>query len=268
MKSSQYWSGLLRRKREDESLVTDITYTHLDWPVRSEILRAHQRQWARLAKPGTWLTGAERVAVAEEVRRAPHCTLCIDRKNALSPYTIKGNHDSAGALPDVMVEQIHRIVTDPGRLTRSWYESLIDAELTPESYVEVLGCVATTVAIDTYCRGVGLDPWPLPDALPGNPTRSRPPATVNMAWVPTLTRDLASGTEFEWIYAARKRVTNIYQAMTLVPEEVRGFFGDMVDSHYIPSHWNGHAESLPQTISLPQIEAVATRVSSLNGCFY
>ena len=44
-----------------------------------------------------------------------------------------------------------------------------------------------------------------------------------MAWVLTLTRDLADGTAFEWIYGARKRVTNIDQAMTLVSEEVRVF---------------------------------------------
>ena len=89
-----------------------------------------------------------------------------------------------------------------------------------------------------------------------------------MAWVPTLTRDLADGTAIEWIYGAGKRVTNIYQAMTLVPEEVRGFFGEMVDAHYMPSQWTGDPDDLPHAITIPQIEAVATRVSSLNGCFY
>ena len=34
--------------------------------------------------PGTWLTGAERVAIASETRNAPNCTLCKQRKDALS----------------------------------------------------------------------------------------------------------------------------------------------------------------------------------------
>lgn len=139
---------------------------------------------------------------------------------------------------------------------------------TPEAYVEILGCIATTVAIDSFCRGVGLDPWFLPDAVAGEPTRIRPPAAVLNSWVPSLTRELAEGTDFAWIYTGRNRITNIYQAMTLVPEEVRGFFGDMVDTHYVPSKWSGDPDGLPQVLTVPQIEAVATRVSSLNGCFY
>ena len=248
--------------------MTNISYEHAAWPIRDEIVRAHRSQWERLAMPGTWLTGAERVAIAAETRNAPNCTLCTQRKDALSPYTIEGEHDSLGVLPEVLVEQIHRIVTDPSRLTRKWYDGLIDAGLTPEKYVEALGCMATTIAVDTFCQGIGIDIWPLPEAHPGEPTLIRPPAEVGMAWVPTLTRDLADGTAFEWIYGARKRVTNIYQAMTLVPEEVRGFFGEMVDAHYMPSQWTGDPDDLPHAITIPQIEAVATRVSSLNGCFY
>lgn len=56
-----------------------------------------------------------------------------------------------GVLPEVLVEQIHRIVTDPSRLTRKWHDGLIEAGLTPEKYVETLGCMATTIAVDTFC---------------------------------------------------------------------------------------------------------------------
>ena len=95
--------------------------------------------------------------------------------------------------------------------------------------------MATTIAIDTSCEGIGIDTWPLPEAHPGEPTPSPPPAEVGMAWVLKLLRDLADGTAFEWIYGARKRVTNIDQAMTLVSEEVRVFLGEMVDARYMPS---------------------------------
>jgi hypothetical protein len=38
--------------------------------VREDLAAAHDRAWARLARAGTWWTGAERVAIAAEARRA------------------------------------------------------------------------------------------------------------------------------------------------------------------------------------------------------
>lgn len=125
--------------------------------------------------------GAERVAIASEPRNAPNCTLCKQRKDALSLYTIEGEYDSLGVLPEVSVKQIHRIVTDPSRLTRKWYDGLIEAGLTPEKYVEALGCMSTTIDVDTFCQGIGIDIWPLPEAHPREPTLSRPLAEVGMA---------------------------------------------------------------------------------------
>ena len=36
-------------------------------PVRSDLVDAHERAWAAIAAPGTWLSGEQRVAVAAEV---------------------------------------------------------------------------------------------------------------------------------------------------------------------------------------------------------
>src|SRR6476659_4751952 len=118
-----------------------ISYALAGVPVRADIVGAHNDAWRRLAGPGTWLNGATRVAVAAEVRSAPECEFCGRRKSALSPTAISGRHDSLGVLPDRIVEQIHHIVTDPGRLTRRWFEAVVAAGTSDAEYVEIVGVI-------------------------------------------------------------------------------------------------------------------------------
>ena len=107
--------------------------------VRRDLAEAHRRAWAHVAAPGTWLSGAERIAVTEETRRARDCRLCRERKGALSPFAIEGEHDCGGLLPAAIVDEVHRVTTDAARLTESWYRSLLDQGLSSEAYVEALG---------------------------------------------------------------------------------------------------------------------------------
>ncbi len=247
--------------------MTEISYDHLPWPVREEVAQAHRRQWARLAEPGTWLTGAERVAVAAEARHALSCELCRARKAALSPFAVDGEHDSLGQLPAVMVEQIHRIRTDPGRLSRAWYDGVIAEGVRPERYVETVGVVVHTVAVDTFCRGLGIELWPLPDPVDGAPSRLRPPAEPDIAWVPTLNPADVAGTEWDNFYGGRPAAAHIHQAMSLVPAEVRGFF-DLATVQYLSSREMRDFDNEFRAISHDQIELVAGRVSALNQCVY
>src|SRR3974377_2238107 len=99
-----------------------ISYTNARVEVRGDIVAAHDRAWGRIARAGAWFDGAARIAIAAEGRYAPHCALCSRRKKALSTCGADGRHDGPGALPERVVEQIHRIVTDPGRLTRGWFD--------------------------------------------------------------------------------------------------------------------------------------------------
>ena len=55
-----------------------------------------------------------------------------------------------------MLEVAHRITTDPGRLSREWYQGILDSGLEEAPYVELVGVVATLVSVDTFCRGIGL----------------------------------------------------------------------------------------------------------------
>ena len=102
--------------------MTDMSYADAPFAVRNDLGDAHAATWERIASRGTWFDGETRVAIAAETRNARGCRLCAERKEALSPYAVEGTHDSLGALPENLVEVIHRIVSDPGRLMRKWYE--------------------------------------------------------------------------------------------------------------------------------------------------
>ncbi len=248
--------------------MTEINYQDLAWPVRDDITVAQQRAWDRLARPGTWLTGAERIAHAAEARNAPECALCRKRKEALSPDAVEGSHDHLGGVPDLEVEQIHRISTDPGRLTRAWYQGLVARGMGEERYVESIGVIATVVALDTFTTGLGMAPWPLPEVQTRAPSLARPAAARRqMAWVSTLSPEDALGTADEDIYDGALEVAYIVQAMSLVPAEVKGFF-DICAQQYQTGAQMYDFENEFRAISHAQIELVAGRISALNQCVY
>ena len=154
--------------------MTELTYEDSPVAVREGLANAHRYAWRRLAAPGTWWSGPTRVAVAAEVRNAAACGLCRRRKEALSPYTLGGVHDSLGSLPESHVDVIHRIVTDPGRLSRTWLDDVLASCLSDAEYVETVGVIVNVMAIDQFRRGIGMAPAPLPESLPGEPMRVRP----------------------------------------------------------------------------------------------
>jgi hypothetical protein len=93
-----------------------VDYSAAGIPIRYDLTKTHSELLEHLGTPGTCWTRAERVAIAPESRNTLECTLCRERKDALSPSSLKGEHDSLGALPEAVVDVIHRVRTDPARL--------------------------------------------------------------------------------------------------------------------------------------------------------
>ena len=145
------------------------------YKVRANLSTSHAEAWGWIAAPGTWLTGAERIAVAAEVRQAHDCALCRDRKEALSPFAIDGRHDGRHQLAENEIEAIHRLATDPGRLRRQWLEDLFAAGLGEGAYVEIAALVAMTMMMDSFSRALGVPETPLPAPVGGEPTKYQPP---------------------------------------------------------------------------------------------
>src|SRR5215831_15601749 len=121
-------AGTLDASRQEKCHMTEL-YASTQVTIREDLTAAHARAWERIGNPGTWLDGAQRVAIAAETRHAPYCTLCRRRKEALSPAAIEGKHDSLDEVPETVIEVIHHVRTDPGRLSERWFRDVIAAGL-------------------------------------------------------------------------------------------------------------------------------------------
>jgi hypothetical protein len=245
--------------------MTLISYEDAAFPVRRDLAEAHERAWERLARPGAHWSGAERLAIAAETRAAPGCRACRESRRALSPFSAAALHDSQGVLAPVAVDVIHRVTTDPRRLTRSWFEKTCARGLSDGAYVELLAVVVTVISIDAFCRGLGLLPHPLPKPAPGAPSSYRPPrARLDGAWVPMIPAREATGKEADlW---PPGRAANVLRALSLVPDEVRTL-KELGSAHYLPFEDLMDLKAR-RSLDRQQIELLAGRVSALRECFY
>lgn len=234
--------------------------------IRPGLAAAIEDAWERLARPGTWWSGTERIAIAAETRAATVCRFCRERLEALSPYAVSGTHDAATDLPPQATEAIHRIATDASRITERWVRELADGPLGEERYVEIVSVVAITTALDTFDRVLGRPQRPLPAAKPGAPDRHRPKGALrDLAWVATLAPETVSdGDANPYPLHGDK---NIHRAVSLVPREVFNFF-DLDVELYLKDHEIRDFATEYRAITHPQIELIAGRASALNRCFY
>jgi len=232
-------------------------------PVRSDLVQANQGAWAHIAAPGTWLTGEQRVAVADETRRARSCALCRERKAALSPFSVLGEHEHGGVLSAPMVDEIHRVTTDAARLTESWYRSLLEQGLAAEEYVEALGVAVQVISIDRFHHALGFPLEPLPAPVSGEPTRVRPENVVEgEAWVPMqAAKQVAAEAGLP-----AGQAPFVIRALSLVPAELRAW-SDLSEAQYLSKDQMMRFGTV-RAIDRSQIELVAGRVSALNECFY
>jgi hypothetical protein len=197
------------------------------------------------------LSGEQRLEVWAQVRDAHTNELDRARRQAISPFAVEGEHPATAHLPAMAVEVVHRVASDPGRLSRSWAEKVI-AELGEETYTELVGVTAIATVVDTFDRVVGAELRPLPDPEPGEPSRVRPDGVGDVgAWVSQR---------------QEKGRANVSRTLSLVPE-TEGVWRALVDSHYsrgaefLDLQWD-------RPLSRPQVELTAARTTALNECFY
>lgn len=233
--------------------------------MRKGLVESHERAWAAIAAPGTWLTGERRVAIAAETRHARVCAQCARIKAALSP-NIQGEHAALGQLGAAEVELIHRVASDPGRLTESWAQSVLARGLTEGEYIEIVGVIAMVTMMDTFSRALGVPERALPGPQAGEPIRYTPPgAKKQAAWLALVEPEdtvPADGPMYP-----HPRVGYIYRALSLVPQSVRDYWA-LAFEHYLPSEVIYKFDRSIRAITRPQTEILAARVSALHQCAY
>jgi hypothetical protein len=247
--------------------VTRFAYADAEFPIRPDIPEAHRRFWERLAQPGAWWTGAERVAIAQETRNAMRCELCRLRRAALSPPAMTGSHDGGGGLPERALDAVHRVITDQGRITRSWVEDNDRQGLSKAAYVELVGIAVAVFSVDEFHRALGVELEALPEPEPGAISRYQPAhLSDDIGFVPTVPPHGAVGPEVDlW---PKGRAANVVRALTLVPDALRDW-RSLGDAQYLSFEQMGNFEqNADRSLNRIQIELIAARVSSINECFY
>ena len=244
-----------------------VTSTSLAPAAHTEAALA--QTFDQLGKAGGWWTADERVAIAEENRAAKTCSLCAERKAALSPYATKErNHDSRSTLSPNVIDVIHRISTDPGRLSQRWYEDAIGNGMRPEELVEITSIIGVVTISDTLscALGLGQRPLPQPSKESAPPHRQTVSGTeIDRAWVPMVLPDSAEGMlklMYDQLETSVGFVFNVARALTAVPEAVRDFFGAFIPNY--TTHGPVRAGGLNRT----QVELLASSTSDYNDCFY
>lgn len=245
--------------------MTDINYDDSPYPVRGDLVDAHKRAWEHMASAGSWLTGEQRLKIATEARHARGCPTCAKIKEALSPFAVTDPHDAGTDLPENWVNMIHLIVADPGRLTKSWYDKTRATGIDEGQFVEIVSMVAHITAIDTFAKGLGIPTRDLPEPEDSAPTGYRPAeARQHEAWVPNIAWDEFGPNEADFFVGPE---ANIRRALTLVPNEARGFF-DLVTNQYYSREQMLDLSQEYRAITHLQTELLASRVSAINQCTY
>lgn len=218
--------------------------------LRPEIAAACDRLVAHWSTPGPSWTAAQRRALAEVVGVARRATQELAPWQ--SPLTVEGLI-ATGPLPDVAVEVAWRITNHPGTLTKEWYDAAIAGGLGPHAFVELVGVVAMANALEHLCGAVGLEPPSLPEVnADPNAATTAETATVSTHWVPTVDSDLP----------------NVRTALSAAPAELE-MQGVLLDAFYVPG--GALARELDDQVwglERTQLELVASRVSTMNECFY
>lgn len=204
-----------------------------------------------LVGPGDWLTGSQRRAAALEARDARTNELDQQRRDALSPNAVPGGHEATAELQAEAVEVIHRVASDPGRLTQVWADEMMTV-LGEETYTELVGIAACTAVLDMFAWAMTGDDGQLGDNTAGSPANERPDDVGDVgAWVSQTT-----GTG----------MANVSRSLSLVPVTNRAWVG-LVQALYsrgpefLDLSWD-------RALSRPQVELVAARTTAELECFY
>ncbi len=241
-------------------------FTAAALPIRADLAAALDRGWVQLGETGAWLTGEERVAVVREARAAWDCAVCRERKAALSPYAVDGDHDAATDLPEAWVDVIHRVVTDAGRLTERWCLEVQGRGIAEDEYIEIVTVTTIATVIDIFALATGLPAPDLPMAQGGTPARRREPtATPGPGWVATIAPENASA-DFAEFYGNDSGFY-IRRSLTLLPGEARKFWAIM-NLLYMPDPRVRELDGLDRAIGRAQMEFLASRASMMLDCYY
>ena len=122
-----------------------------------------------------------------------------------------------------------------------------------------------TMSIDMFHQTIGAELLPLPEPESGSPSQKRPEQLEDIgSWAQVLSLKSPIAQE---LFDGVQRVPNIARGLSLVPHMVRNQIA-LVEAQYLPTSAIVSTAGTGRSISRPQAEFIASRVSALNECFY
>ncbi len=241
-------------------------YQDVDLPVREALIDVHEKTLSSFARPGQCWTGAQRAALVAEARHA-RCNAGLQPQEQHTPLVERTMID----LPDAARKVARHVAVAVNDLTQGFVADALAAGLSEEEYVETIGVVSRLTSVDIFARGIGAQIPPIPTVQEGPPSCARPShACDEGAWLPTVPGGRRGGADALAIYASEtpQAAPFIYRALSLVPQEARGLIA-LGDVQYLPlASFMDLDFSFEPSITRPQYELVAARVSAFNECFY
>ncbi|MGE0684787.1 MAG: alkylhydroperoxidase-related (seleno)protein [Candidatus Binatia bacterium] len=239
-------------------------YEDSQLPIRDALVRAHADTLMSFATPGHWFSGSERRAIVAEAREAR-------REAGLQETGSSEEFPYEGDLSAPVKRVARQVAVFTNDLERSFFEQALAEGLSDAEYVEVVGVVSRAVNVDIFARGIGVPIRALPAPLEGESSRIRPRTARNEgAWVETVPGGLRGEEEAKLLYGSSdpQAAPFIYRALSLVPMEAAGLM-KLGSAQYLGiSSFMDLQFTYEPTLSRPQYELVAARVSALNECFY
>lgn len=220
--------------------------------IRADLADAQRAAWDHVTSPGSSWSSVERAAIARVVLAA------LDDDQVLAPWVtpsaVKRALPGADVLPVAVSDAVYRMARHASTLTEGWYSAQIELGIDPVAFVEIVGVVVAVAAVDGFFRAAGLDRPPLPEpddrpAVGGHP----PVESATLNWVP--------------VASPADRFPAVVQALTAVPAEFE-MLARLHAVQYIPMLEMGELGWSRGTLSRPEMEFVAARLSEARECFY
>ena len=245
--------------------LVESTHHASDMSVRSDLTAAHAHVWEKLAAPGTWWNGSERLAVAEVVRTA------LDDPNPIPPWDSASN---SGRLPNDSVispelqDAVYRLAVHAGTLTEEWYQKMRDATgVTPQQWVEIIEVTISVASVLRFAQIAGIERPDFPEVLEGRPTgQPQPSKPAKHHWVPVVHLEDVTP-ELAPYYDGLTALAPVLRALSSVPAAM-DTLATLGNAQYIPMREMLDLNWTRGTLSRRQIELVAGRLSAHRECFY
>jgi len=209
--------------------------------IREDLRLAHRLALAHVAAPGATLDGARRRRIGEV---------------AIGAYLDPGPQPPwVPVYGDPLLDAARRLARFADTLTEAVYAQALAEGVEAVEWVEMVGVVIAAVAPTAFAHAAGLPILDLPTPGDGPPTGliASPLVSATLNWVP--------------VAAPADQTASVVQALSAVPAEWDNLWRlaeaqYMSDAQMSDPLWNRG------TLSRPQMELVAGRLSLVRRCFF